>query len=116
MFANMWKLNNGLCSFDVCVAGYQSCIARQKSASAPLHGLKPEECKPLLGIQDYSRNLQKACRMTTVTTWQGMSVWRWMLFVGLFWPLQLVAYFIARAFTSLVQLNLFGGHVCSLNS
>jgi hypothetical protein len=104
-----------MCRFNACVTGYHACIERQKSASASLQNpsTEVEDCEPFLAIQKFSRDLDQACHMTTVTAWQGMSVWRWLLFFGLFWPLQLVAYFIARMFTSLVQFNLFGGHVRS---
>ena len=69
------------------------------------------DCEPLLSIQTFTRDLDQACHMTTVTAFQGMSVWRWLLFVGLFWPLELVAYAIVCLLTLMVHTKLLGKHV-----
>lgn len=77
-------------------------------------GVRAADCEPVLSMQNHSRDLAQACNMTSTVLVGGMAVWRWLLFFGLFWPLELAAYFVARVFTALVHANLFGGHVRSL--
>ena len=101
------------CRFRECVHNYHACKEARAERDATVleaENVEVEDCEPLLTIQSYSRDLDQACHMTTVTALLGMSIWRWLLFLGLFWPLELVAYFIARCFAFLVHTNLLGKH------
>lgn len=42
------------------------------------------------------RPLVDACRMATLIHVKGAALWRWLLVALLFWPLNLVAYGVAR--------------------
>jgi hypothetical protein len=100
--------------YITCISDYHSCTKARRERNASIlvsDGVAAQDCEPLLSIQNHTRNLDQACHMTTVVSVQGMAIWRWLLFVGLFWPLELLAYFVARVFTALVHANLLGEHV-----
>ena len=106
------------CRYELCVSEYNACTRARASDSAGRretilgnNDLNPGECTPLLAINRYARNLEQACYMTTIISLKGMAVWRWLLFMGLFWPLELVAYTFARFIAFLVHTNLLGKHV-----
>lgn len=90
-----------------CQAGYNECKKRGGSS---------ETCAPILTSGDLERTLGDACRMATLIHFQGAALWRWLLVALLFWPLELVAYGVARlsAAVSMMLINttLVKGSVC----
>eukprot|EP00892_Ulva_mutabilis_P002303 jgi/Ulvmu1/12073/UM083_0086.1 len=70
-----------------CQARYEACISE---------GGTRRTCPPILVSGVLQRSLVDACRMDTVIHFQGSALWRWLLVALLFWPLELVAYAVAR--------------------
>jgi hypothetical protein len=90
------------------------------------------ECEPRLEINDYVRDADRACQMrvqhmfkqrgkkrriTCETSdlwsraWSGMSIWRYLLFLGIFWPLDLLARIMSRVIAAAVSYWREGGNV-----
>lgn len=77
-----------------------------------------ETCVPVLLVEELERDLKDSCRMTSGIHWQGAAVWRWLLFVLIFWPVDLVGHIIARILVAvgmvMISFNIWQGSVRSL--
>lgn len=79
-----------------------------------------ETCVPVLAVGELLRELQDSCRMTSGMHWQGAAVWRWLLFVLIFWPVDVVGHIIARFLVAvgmvMISFNVWQGSVRSPSS
>lgn len=92
------------------MSNYDAC-KRQVALAATGIGTAPRGgCKPKLVIGNLDQSLKLACRLQAGKTLWGMAVWRWLVFVGLFWPLDFVTLLFSRFLNLLVQTNLLGQH------
>lgn len=74
-----------------CVQRYRSC------QNEPKHLISEEdECISLVEIFQWVSDIELACRLDTMTNIAGMALWKWLLFFGLFWPLELCCFLTMR--------------------
>jgi hypothetical protein len=76
-----------------------------------------ETCVPVLHVASLRRDLDDTCRMTSSMHWQGAAVWRWTLFILIFWPVNIVGLWIARFQVAvgmvMISFNVWQGSVRS---
>jgi hypothetical protein len=60
---------------------------------------------PRLKIGEYTRTVQRACHMKELKHYQGLAWWRWIIFIAMFWPLDLVAHGLAKILAGIVSAS-----------
>ena len=77
-----------------CEDEYNDCMAEQQElalSGAVLDQSSLALCSSLVQVQSLSDSPGLACDMATSRAVLGMAAWRWLLFLGLFWPAQIAA-------------------------
>ena len=89
-----------------CEAEYDDCMAEQEAlalAGAVLDQSSLAPCESLVQVRSLSDGPDLACDMATSRSVFGMAAWRWLLFLGLFWPTQIAAMVLVKAGALLIQ-------------
>ena len=94
-----------------CEREYYDCLAKEDAkaqATVQSGGIIDQShlasCSTLAEIQSLSDGPDLACDMATSDSVLGMAAWRWLLFLGLFWPTQLAARLATKLVSVVMQL------------
>lgn len=100
-----WTLANSRRDRAACEAAYYACEdeqLRKAMSGAILDQSALTECSSLSEILPLLDGPDQACDMETSRALLGMAAWRWMLFLGVFWPTQVAAQVLVAAVSVLV--------------